>query len=69
MKRLLIILFVLGMIMPALASDTMVVLNLKTLIYHKPDCAAAKRCTKNCIILPKNNVIKRGARPCEKCGG
>jgi len=69
MKRLLIILFLFAVITPALARDTMVVLNVKTLIYHKPDCAAAKRCTRNCIILPKNDVIKRGATPCGLCGG
>lgn len=69
MKRLLIILFLLSAVVPVLAADTMVVFNLKTFIYHKPDCPSAQRCTKNCIVLPKNDVIKKGGRPCEKCGG
>ena len=46
-----------------------VVYNVESHIYHKPSCASAKRCTKNCIKIEKKEAIQRGGRPCKKCGG
>lgn len=68
MKKILLLLFLLFAVVPAIASDTLVVFNVKTMIYHKPTCIAAKRCTKNCIKMPKAKAEKLG-RPCDICGG
>ena len=68
MKKLLLLLFLFFAVTPALATDTFVIFNQKTLIYHKPNCIAARRCTKNCIRMPKADAEEKG-RPCEICGG
>ena len=56
MKKILLLLFLLFAVVPAIASDSFVIFNVKTLIYHKPTCMAAKRCTKSCIKMPKEKV-------------
>ena len=38
-------------------------------IYHKHSCASAVRCTKNCTKIEKKEAVKKGGRPCKKCGG
>mgnify|MGYP006322392187 CR=1 FL=1 len=68
MKKILILLFLFFAVVPAMASDSYVVFNVKTLVYHKPSCMAARRCTKSCVKMPKAKAIERG-RPCEICGG
>ncbi|OGI29989.1 MAG: hypothetical protein A2287_04365 [Candidatus Melainabacteria bacterium RIFOXYA12_FULL_32_12] len=50
-------------------SDKTIVYNAQSKIYHDPSCNAAKRCTKNCIMIKKSEAIKRGARACKTCGG
>ncbi|MBR2274006.1 MAG: hypothetical protein IJ864_04165 [Alphaproteobacteria bacterium] len=68
MKRIIFLFFLLFMVVPVLAADTMVVFNLKTLIYHKATCIAARRCTKSCVKMPKEEAEKLG-RACDICGG
>lgn len=68
MKKIIFLFFLLFAVVPVLAADTMVVFNYKTLIYHKPNCIAARRCTKNCVRIPKEKAEKLG-RPCDICGG
>lgn len=46
-----------------------VIFNTKTMIYHKPDCKLAKKCTRNCIKINKPDAIKRGGHACYACGG
>lgn len=57
MKKLLSLLIVLFLVSPALAADSQtVVMNIKTYIYHSPDCKWAKKCTKNCIKTTKQKA-------------
>lgn len=51
------------------ASDPIVTFNTKTLKYHCPTCASAKRCTKNCIDIHLSEAKKRDGVPCKNCGG
>jgi hypothetical protein len=43
--------------------------NTKTHKYHKPSCTWAKRCTRNCVSVPKSEAESRGGVPCKVCGG
>jgi len=43
--------------------------NTKTLKFHHPSCRWAKRCTRNCILIPRSEAIRRGGVPCKVCGG
>lgn len=38
-------------------------------IYHKHSCSSAVRCTQNCTKIEKKDAVKKGGRPCKKCGG
>ena len=49
-------------------SNTYVMYNVKSHIYHKPTCEWAIKCTVNCIMIKKEEAIKIG-RPCKVCGG
>lgn len=70
MKKTLFLLLLLILGLPALASDsTIVVLNINRMIYHNVNCQWAHRCTKNCIKTTKQEAIESGARPCKVCGG
>ena len=51
------------------AKEQAVAFNTKTYKYHKLSCTWAKKCTRNCIIIPKSQAIKRGGVPCKVCGG
>ena len=51
------------------AADVTVVMNVKTYIYHNPDCKWARRCTKNCIKTTIEQAKAQGARACKVCGG
>ena len=46
-----------------------VIYNTQSHKYHTPDCASAKRCTKNCISIKREEAIKRDGVPCKICGG
>jgi hypothetical protein len=50
-------------------SDPDTVFNVQSHIYHRDTCSAARRCTKNCIVVKLSEAKKRGGRPCEICGG
>lgn len=50
-------------------SQTAVILNIKSLIYHSPSCNMAKRCTKNCVKTTLDKAVDSGARACKVCGG
>lgn len=45
-----------------------VVFNTNSKIYHNTSCHSAQIC-KVCIKIDKQDAIKRGGRPCKKCGG
>lgn len=45
-----------------------VIYNPNTKIYHSVNCPSAIRC-KTCIKIDKSQAIKKGGRPCKKCGG
>lgn len=37
--------------------------------YHHHSCEWARKCTRNCVTLPKSEAIRRGGIPCKVCGG
>ncbi len=43
--------------------------NLQSLKYHKLNCAYAKKCTKNCVKIEKQEAKSKGGVPCKVCGG
>ena len=45
----------------------LVVFNTKTLKYHELGCSSANRCTKNCIVISRNEAIKKGGVHCKNC--
>ena len=49
--------------------DDIVFFNTQTLKYHCVSCKWAKKCTRNCIKLPRAQAIKRGGVPCKVCDG
>jgi hypothetical protein len=51
------------------STDPEVVFNTQSLIYHRASCSAAKRCTKNCIVVRLSEAKQRGGRACRICGG
>ena len=67
MKKLILSLLLVFIVVPALAEDTFVIFNTKSLIYHVTNCSAVKRCTKNCIKISKNEAISKKGRPCKIC--
>ena len=70
MKKIFLLLMLILLITPALAADSpVVIMNVKTHIYHHPSCIWAKRCTQNCIKTTKDKALSRGARACKVCGG
>lgn len=56
---------------PSLQATTeeTVAFNTKSLKFHCKTCTWAKRCTVNCIDLPKSEALRRGGVPCKVCGG
>ena len=70
MKKLLSIALLLTLtlnIAPALAYN--VAFNTQTYKYHQLWCRWAKKCTVNCVIMKKEQAVKRGGVPCKVCGG
>ena len=51
------------------AADEIVAFNTKSLKYHCLECTWAKKCTVNCVNIPKGEAIRRGGVPCKVCGG
>ena len=65
MRKILYLLMFLFLVSPAFAAnDKLVVMNIKTYIYHNPTCKWAKKCTKNCIKTTKQKAQAQGARAC-----
>ena len=61
MKKTVCLLIFLLLSAPVLASDSSpVIMNVKTFIYHSPNCKWAKRCTKNCIKTTKDKAKSQG---------
>ena len=50
-------------------ADEIVAFNTQSHKYHCLECTWAKRCTKNCIEIPRSEAIRRGGVPCKVCGG
>lgn len=68
MKKLVMMVLVL-LVLPAMAEAQMVAYNTSSGKYHHVACKWAKKCTKNCIMIDKQEAIKRGGVPCKVCGG
>jgi len=51
------------------SSDEIVAFNTKSRKYHCLECTWAKKCTVNCVNVPKSEAIRRGGVPCKVCGG
>lgn len=49
--------------------ETQVAFNTNTLKFHGLSCRWAHKCTKNCVVIPLNDAVKRGGVPCKVCGG
>lgn len=50
-------------------NEEIVTFNTKTLKFHCRSCRWAKRCTVNCVDVPRSEAIRRGGVPCKVCGG
>lgn len=37
--------------------------------FHSPSCVWAKRCTRNCIPVSRDEALKQGGVACKVCGG
>ena len=49
--------------------DEIVAFNTKSHKYHCLECTWAKKCTVNCVNIPRSEAIRRGGVPCKVCGG
>lgn len=49
--------------------DRSVILNVKTRKYHCPVCDLVRHCGTDCTAVDLAEAVRRGARPCEVCGG
>ena len=64
------LLFLLIIIVAGFAfGDYEVAFNEKSFIFHSPTCEWARKCTLNCVYIPKSVAIKRGGRACKVCKG
>lgn len=64
--------FLLFLILPAngeLFAEVKVYFNLESHKVHKMGCHWGKRCTKNCIVIPRSKAYKQGGVGCKICGG
>jgi hypothetical protein len=50
-------------------ADPEVVFNVQSRIYHDASCSAARRCTRNCMVIRLSEARKRGGRAIRNCGG
>ena len=62
-------LWVLSILPAAARQDPDAVFNVQSKIYHRASCSAARRCTRNCIVIKLSEARKRGGRACKICGG
>lgn len=46
-----------------------VIFNKQSRVYHKESCPSAQSCSRNCAWTERADAIKRGGRPCQRCGG
>ena len=46
-----------------------VLFNVKTHKFHAPSCEWARKCTRHCVRLTRDEAQKRGGVPCKVCGG
>jgi hypothetical protein len=53
----------------ARAAERTVIFNTKSRIYHHAGCNAALACTVNCVTVPLAEALRKGGRPCGRCGG
>ncbi len=53
---------------PSAEPDEIVAFNQKSGVYHNPSSEWAKRCTRNCIYIPKSQAIQRGGRASRSSG-
>lgn len=49
--------------------DQAVILNSKTRKFHCPVCDLVRHCGPDCATVDLSEAVRRGARPCEICGG
>lgn len=49
--------------------DQPVILNVKTRKFHCPACDVVRYCGTDCTTVDLVEAVRRGARPCEVCGG
>lgn len=54
---------------PAAVVDMTVILDQKTRKYHCPACDLVRKCGPDCASMDVSEAIRRGAKPCELCGG
>jgi hypothetical protein len=70
MRRLGLVVLCLFLLLAATAEkEETVAFNMKSYKYHCLTCSAAKRCTSNCIDIPRSEAKKRGGVACKICGG
>ena len=67
MKKIVLTLLSLLILGTSAAQAETVVFNPNSKIYHKLSCHSAQIC-KVCIKIDKQEAVKRGGRPCKKCG-
>jgi hypothetical protein len=48
---------------PAIEPDEIVAFNQESGIFHKPNSYWGRKCTRNCIYIPKSQAIQMGGRP------
>lgn len=53
----------------SLYSDIQVYFNTATYKVHKLSCRWGKKCTRNCILIPRSKAYQQGGVPCKVCGG
>ncbi len=46
-----------------------VFLNTRTLKFHSLSCEWARKCTRHCVRVSREDALKRGGVPCKVCGG
>jgi len=49
--------------------DQPVILNVKTRTFHCTACDVVRHCGTDCTTVDLVEAVRRGARPCEICGG
>ena len=69
MQKFLSTLFTIIIFTTLSATAEPVVYNTVTGKVHKPTCASAKKCTKNCIKIDRKDAYNKGGVPCKQCGG